>query len=212
MKPKILIIFFALILGGAGLLAAADTGATIARGAATETHEEITGEEHGEAHEEVTYFGIPAWILKTINLILFFGVLIYLLKKPIGAAFAARRERIRKEAIEARERRQKAESLAADIQSRLDQIESEVDTILARAAEEGERQKSEMIEQGRRDAEKILAQAHNAIDAQLKRARQELTEHAGRLAAQRAAALLEGGMTEADRRKMFAEGVEEIRS
>jgi F-type H+-transporting ATPase subunit b len=212
MKPKILIILFALILGGAGALTAVDTGATVARGAATETHEMVTGEEHGEAHEEVTYFGIPGWILKTLNLILFFGVLIYLLKKPIGAAFAARREKIRKDAIEARERRQKAESLAADIQSRLDQIESEVDTILARAAEEGERQKIEMIEQGRRDAEKILAQAHNAIDAQLKRARQELTEHAGRLAAQRAAALLESGMTEADRKKMFAEGVEEIRS
>lgn len=212
MKPNILIILFALILGGAGLLAAADTGATVARGAAAETHEELAGEEHGETHEEVTYFGIPGWVLKTINLILFFGVLVYLLKKPIGAAFVARREKIRKDAIEAKERRQKAESLAADIQSRLDQIESEVDTILARAAEEGERQKNEMIEQGRRDAEKILAQAHNAIDAQLKRARQELTEHAGRLAAQRAAALLETGMTEADRKKMFAEGVEEIRS
>lgn len=212
MKSKILMMLFALILGGAGLLAAVDTGATVARGAATETHEEIVDEEHGEAHEEVTYFGIPAWILKLINLVLFFGVLVYLLKKPIGAAFAARREGIRKDAVEAKERRQKAESLAADIQSRLDQIESEVDSILARAAEEGERQKNEMIEQGRKDAEKILTQAQSAIEAQLKRARQELTEHAGRLAAQRAATLLEGGMTEADRKKMFAEGVEEIQS
>lgn len=218
MKSKILMMLFALFLGGAGLATAvepadpADAGATVARGAGTETHDTVHGEEAEEGHSAQTYFGIPAWVLKTINLFLFFGLLWYLLRKPIGGAFAARRDRIRKEAAEAKERRAKAESLAADIQSRLDQIEKEVDAVLARAAEEGERQKNEMIEQGRNEAEKILAQARSAVDAQLKRAKQELTEHAGQLAAERAAAILESSMTEADRKKIFAEGLQEIRS
>ncbi|HEY0592680.1 MAG TPA: ATP synthase F0 subunit B [Thermoanaerobaculia bacterium] len=190
-----------------------DTGASAARGAATETHEDLHGEEAGgETHETQTYFGIPAWILKLINLILFVGILGYFLAGPISGALAARRGKIRADLAEAAERRQKADRLAADIQSRLDQIEKEVGSILERAAAEGERQKQELIAQGHAEAEKIVAQAKSAVDAQLRAAKGELTEYAGKLASERALAILETQMTDADRRKIFAEGVEEIRS
>ncbi|HUP64206.1 MAG TPA: ATP synthase F0 subunit B [Thermoanaerobaculia bacterium] len=204
------VLFLALV---APPLLAEETGATVARGAASETHEDVHGGGHeGEAHAEKEYFGVPAWILKLVNMILFAGLLTYLLKGPIGRAFADRRERIKRELAEAEQRRLKADQLASDIQSRLDEIEKEVALILLRAAEEGERQKNEMIAQGKADAEKVLAQARNAVDAQLKHAKQELTEFAGQLATERALHLLETQMTDADRKKIFAEGLEEIRS
>lgn len=188
-----------------------ETGATVARGAASEVAEDVHDAE-AEKHEEQTYFGIPAWILKTLNLILFAGLLFYFLGGPIRGALNERRQKIRGSLSEAAERRQKADRLAADIQARLDQIEKEVGSILERAAVEGERQKQEMIAQGRAEAEKVLAQAKNAVDAQLRQAKSELTEYAGQLAAERALTILETQMTDADRRKIFAEGVEEIRS
>lgn len=189
-----------------------EEGASVARGAATEVHEEVHGEAaEGEHHEEQTVFGIPAWILKLINLALFIGLLVYLLGGPIRNFFAQRRERIRSELAEAAARRAKADTLAADIQGRLDQIEREVEAILQRAVEEGERQKREMIAQGEADAAKIVQQAKNAVDAQLKHAKGELTAYAGQLASERALALLESQMNEADRKKIFAEGLEEIR-
>jgi F-type H+-transporting ATPase subunit b len=190
-----------------------ETGATAARGAATETQKEVHGEEAaGEAHETQTYFGIPAWILKLINLVLFVGILGYFLSGPISGGLAARRAKIRAELAEAAERREKADRLAADIQGRLDQIEKEVGSILERATAEGERQKQEMIAQGHAEAEKIVAQAKSAVDAQLRAAKGELTEYAGKLASERALSILKTQMTDADRRKIFAEGVEEIRS
>ncbi|HVR42955.1 MAG TPA: ATP synthase F0 subunit B [Thermoanaerobaculia bacterium] len=198
-------------VGPSGL--AAESGGSLARGAASETSEELHGADAGEArHEEQTYFGIPAWILKLLNLILFVGLLGYLLSKPVRTALAERRAKIRRDLAEAAERRRKADQLAAEIQARLDQIEKEVDSILLRSTEEGERQKQELIAQGEAEARKIVAQARSAVDAQLKQAKSELTELAGELAAERALGILEAEMTDADRRKIFAEGVEEIRS
>lgn len=193
---------------------AVDSGATAARGAATEVHETIQGEDaaHGEQHAEQTYFGIPAWVLKLVNLALFVGLLGYLLGGPIRKALSERRAKIRTGLAEAAERREKADRMAADIQARLDQMEAEVDAILVRATEEGERQKRELIEQGNAEAEKILTQTRSAVQAQLKQAKKELTDYAGRLATERALSMLEGTMTETDRHKLFAEGVEEIRS
>lgn len=214
MKRVLSVILLALAVVAFPALAQHDeTGASAARGAATEVHEDVHGEQAaGETHEEQTYFGIPGWVLKLLNLILFVGVLAYFIGGPIKGALGDRRGKIRRDLTEAAERRQKADSLAADIQARLDQIEKEVSSILERAALEGERQKQEMIAQGHADAEKILAQAKSAVDAQLRQAKHELTEYAGTLASERALTILETQMTDADRRKIFAEGVEEIRS
>ncbi|MGH9458018.1 MAG: F0F1 ATP synthase subunit B, partial [Thermoanaerobaculia bacterium] len=202
-----------LLFAGVSVAQEHPSGASVARGAATEVHEEVHDDPAaaGEQHEEQTVFGIPAWILKLINLLLFVGLLVYFLGRPIRNAFRDRREKIRRELADAAERRAKADRLAADIQARLDQIEREVGAILERAEQEGERQKQEMIAQAEADAAKILAQARNAVDAQLKHARAELTAYAGQLASERALSMLETQMTEADRKKIFTEGLEEIR-
>lgn len=213
-RPITLLLAVLAVFALPGLALAQDSGASVARGAASEVHEEVHPEEgeHGETHEEKTYFGIPAWILKLINLILFIGVLAYFIGRPVKNALADRREKIARELAEAGERRVKAERLASDIQARLDQIEKEVESIIQRAEEEGERQKKEIIEQGTAEAQKIVTQAQAAVAAQLKNAKQELTQYAGELASERALRLLQTEMTDADRKKIFAEGLEEIRS
>jgi len=168
--------------------------------------------EGGEHAEEATatYFGIPGGILKFVNLIVFLGLLIWVLKGPISKAFQERGAQIRADLEEARVRQQKADSLAADIQARLDSIEKEVASILERAKVEGEKQKAEIIESAKVEAEKILVSARGEVEARVKLARQELTEYAGELAADKAHQMLVGSMTEADRRKVFAESVETL--
>lgn len=167
------------------------------------------GAEHGqEKHEEKKYFGIPAWILQTANILLFIGVLFYLVRKPVGQMLNGRSESIRAQLAEARTRREKAERLAEDIQSRLSQIETEVGSILQRARDEGDRQKKELMIAAEAEAQKLLASAKNEVDMRVKLARKELTEYAGQLAADRAEQILKRSMTEADHRKLFAEGLQ----
>ncbi len=143
-------------------------------------------------------------------MILFLGVLWYLLRKPVAGAFAERREKIENELREAAARREKADRLAEDIQARLSQIEGEVSSILDRAREEGDRQKQEIITAARQESEKILASAGNQIDQKVEQARRELTEYAGELAMTRARQIVENSLTDSDRQKLFQESLVEL--
>ena len=164
----------------------------------------------GGEHAEKTYFGMPAWVLKLLNVAVFLGLLGWILKGPITSAFNARGEQIRAELAEAKERNAKADRLAADIQARLDQIQVDVANIVERAKADGEKQKAEIIEAARLEAEKILASARGEVDSQIKQARKELTDYAGELAAGKAQEMLATSMTDADRKKVFADSVRAI--
>jgi len=196
------------------LLAQVDkSGGTAAHGAEAETHEKAhptEGAAAGAEHHEKTYFGIPGWILKIANMLLFIGVLAYFVGGPVKRAFADRSAAIRRAAEEARERRVKADQMASDIQARLTQIEQEVRAIHDRAQAEGERQKRELIAAAEAEAQKILAAAKNEVDNRLKLARHELTAYAGQLASERAEQILREKITDQDQSKLFQESLREV--
>jgi F-type H+-transporting ATPase subunit b len=185
------------------------TGGTAAHGAEAEAHKTAHPTEPNGEHDK-TYFGIPGWILKLLNMLLFIGVLVYFVGGPVKKAFAERGEQIRRASEEARERRAKADAMAGDIQARLTQIEAEVRAIHERAQAEGERQKRELIAAAEAEAQKILQAARSEVDNRLKHARKELTEYAGQLATERAEAILREKITEADQRKLFDESLAEL--
>src|SRR5258708_30709100 len=101
-----------------------------------------SSEEHREGHgAPKAYFGVPGWIPKIINMVLFIGLLAWLAGGPVKAALATRSAEIRKAADEARERRTKADHLASDIQARLSQIVAASRAIHDPAAQQGDGQK-----------------------------------------------------------------------
>ncbi len=184
----------------------------VAHGAEKAAHEQAhpTEEHGGEGEAPKTYFGIPGWILKVLNMLLFIGVLVYFIAGPVKKVFAQRGEAIRRANEEARERRAKSDQMAADIQARLGQIEQEVRSILQRAEAEGERQKRELLAAAEAEAAKILQAARNEVDARVKHARTELTEFAGQLASERAEAILKERINEGDQRRLFEQSLREV--
>lgn len=209
------ILLIVMMLVAPALLAQVDkSGGSAAHGAETEAHEvahpDEPPHEGGGGHTEKTYFGIPGWILKIANMLLFIGVLVYFVGGPVKKAFAERTVAIRAAADEARERREKADRMAGDIQARLASIEAEVRAIHERAEAEGERQKRELIAAAEAESQKILATARNEVENRLKHARTELTEYAGQLAAERAEAILREKITEQDQRNLFQESLREV--
>ncbi len=184
----------------------------VAQGMEKDAHEKMhPTEAHGaELEAPKTYYGIPGWILKLANMLLFLGVLGWALGGPVKKALSDRRVQIQTEADEARARRVKADHLAADIQARLTQIEIDVRAIHERAQAEGEKQKRELIAAAEAEARKILQSARNEVDNRLKHARHELTEYAGELATQRAEQILREKVTDKDRERLFDESVREV--
>src|SRR5205823_2096207 len=115
------LLFILLLVLVPALLAAqqkAPTGAdNVAHGAEKVSHEVAhPNEEHGNAETEPKFLGLPAWIFKLVNMLLFIGVLGWLIGGPIKKALAERGSGIRKAAAEALERRVKADQVASDIQ------------------------------------------------------------------------------------------------
>lgn len=212
MKPAVLLllpILCTLALALAGHAESTTPTDQIAHGAEKQAHKVAhPSEAHGEGHEgPKTYLGIPAWILKTVNMVVFLGLLIYLVRKPVATMFSERGRAIRTELEQAKERRARADQVASDIQSRLSQIEKQVQSILTRAEEEGARQKQELIAAAEAEAQKMLAAARGEVDSRLKQARRELTEYAGELAAARAEQILASSLTSDDRKKIFSDSV-----
>jgi F-type H+-transporting ATPase subunit b len=168
------------------------------------------GENLGGEHEGPKFLGLPAWIWKLVNMVLFLGLLYWLLGGPAKKFFADRNGQIRNAADEAKARRAKADQLASDIQARLAQIEADVQSIRERAEAEGERQRRELTEAANAEAQRILASARSEVDNRLKHARHELTEYAGELAAQRAEQIVREKITDADQKRIFDESVREV--
>ena len=168
------------------------------------------GENEGGPTEAPKFLGLPVWIWKLINMLAFLAFLGWALGGPVKNAIAARHQQIQREAVEARERRAKADQMAHDIQTRLSHLEEELRLIRERALTEGERQKREMIAAAEAEANKILQSARNEVDNRLKHARHELTEYAGQLASERAEQLLRDKITDADREKLFRESLSEV--
>jgi F-type H+-transporting ATPase subunit b len=189
------------------------TGGSAAHGAESEAHKTAHPDEppHSEeGHAEKTYFGIPGWVLKIFNMLLFIGALAYFVGGPVKTMFAERSAAINKAAQEARDRRARSDQMAGEIERRLAAIESEVRAIHERAQAEGERQKRELIAAAEAESAKILQNAKTEVDNRLKNARAELTEYAGALAADRAEQILRERMTEQDQKKLFEESLEEV--
>jgi F-type H+-transporting ATPase subunit b len=210
---RLLIITLTLLIAPALFAQVDKSGGSAAHGAEKEMHKEAhpgEGPAAGAEHHEQTYFGIPGWILKLANMLLFIGVLVYFVGGPVKKAFAQRSAEIRQAAEEARERREKADRMASDIQARLSAIEAEVRAIHERAQAEGERQKRELIAAAEAESQKILANARNEVDNRLKHARTELTEFAGQLASKRAEEILREKITESDQQKLFRESLREV--
>ena len=207
-----LLVVVALLLVASFAFGQANTPNAVGHGSEKEAQKVAhPSEEHGHGGEAPkTYFGIPGWLLKLVNMIVFLGLLGYFVGRPVKAAFVARGEQIRRDAEEARTRRGKADQMASDIQARLTQIEQELGSIRERAEAEGQRQRQELIAAGEAEAAKILQAARNEVENRLKLARHELTEYAGQLAAERAEAILREKTTEADQRKLFDESLRQV--
>jgi len=183
----------------------------VAHGSEKAAHEVAhPGEEHGGHAEEPKFLGLPAWIFKLLNMLLFIGALVYFIGGPIKKGLADRRTDIARAADDAKTRRQKANQIANDIQARLAQLEEEVKAIHERALVEGEKQRRELIVAAENEAKKIVAQAQAEVDNRLKNARHELTEYAGQLASDRAEQILRERITADDQKKLFSDSLSEI--
>ena len=118
------------------------------------------------------YPGFELW--KFFNLFLFVGVLVFLLRRPIGEAMRARREGIRRDLMRAQEERNAALAKLEEVEARLGRLDEEVSSVREKAHKDALLEKERIAHAAEEDAQKLRDQAVREIESAGKAARQEL--------------------------------------
>jgi F-type H+-transporting ATPase subunit b len=160
-----------------------------------------------EGGEAATFLGLPVVVWKTANLLLFFGLMWWLLKKPLASFFGERRAEVAKTLEKAEENRHRAEALAAELSARLSQIDAELSKLKVSAKQDAEAEHAALLAQAEEDAERIVSRTKGEIESRVRHARAELTGYAGDLALEIARDLLARQVTAEDQRRLVSEGV-----
>ena len=116
--------------------------------------------------------GFEAW--RFFNLAVFLAILIYLLKKPLTAAFKAKRETIRAELIKAEAEKQAALAQLTATEAQLARLDAEAQAIRQRAEQEAAAEKTRITEQTEFEINKLREQAIGEIERKNQLARLEL--------------------------------------
>ena len=156
------------------------------------------------------FLGLPVELWKTVNLLLFLGLLVYFLGKPFNQFFRKRREDLDELLDRAKKDREQALSLASEMRVRLAQLEGEIVEIRRRGAEEGEAEKAAQIAAAENEAENVRRSAAEEIERRLAAAKQELARAASSLAAVRAKEILSSSITDEDRKRLLDDSVQKI--
>ena len=120
----------------------------------------------------LNYPGFEAW--KFVNLAIFIGILVYLVKRPLGDAFKAKREAIRSELIKAEEEKQAALAQLLSAEAKLASLGMEKESLVKKAKEEAEAEKSHIAQQTEGEIEKMREQATGEINRLAQQVKAEL--------------------------------------
>ncbi len=130
---------------------------------------------HESAEPYLNYPGFEAW--KFINLTIFVGILYFLLKKPLSAAFKAKRDEIQAELIAAQADRESAMKTLEDAEAKFSMLDSERLNIKDKAFQDGEAEKARIAEQTASEIEKIKLNASTEIAGVTQSAKRELRRY-----------------------------------
>jgi F-type H+-transporting ATPase subunit b len=132
--------------------------------------------------EEEHSSGLIDFLWRTVNFIILFGGLTYLLYKPIRSFLEKRAQDIQSSLKEAADSRKDAEQKLKGVETRLAGLEKEIEKVIKEAENEGRREKEETLQMAQRETEKIKYFAQQEIDAVIRSRTRELREYSAALA------------------------------
>lgn len=113
-------------------------------------------------------------LAQLINFAILFGLLFFLLYKPVRRMLDERTARIRESMEQTEQIKERLAQTEEQVKEQLEAARGEGQGILAQAAQMGERLKEEAREEAKRDAEVIVARARTEIERERDEAIEEL--------------------------------------
>ena len=152
--------------------------------------------------------GFEAW--KFLNLFIFVGALVYILKRPLSEAMRARREGIRRDLMRAQEERNAAPAKLEEVEARLGRLDEEVASVRKQAQREAVEERERIRKATEEEAQKLREQARREIESAGKAARQELRQYTAEQSVRLAEEMIRSEMRPEDDARLLSLQVEEL--
>ena len=145
---------------------------------------------------------------KTLNFLLLFGGLAFVLAKPVRAFLERLTEEARRALAEASSSKEEAEKRLESIRARLAGLNEEVRGIKAAGEALGQKDRARISDLAAREAEKIRAMAREEIEARAQASRRELRRFAADLAVSLARSRIERRLTPELQTRLIDESID----
>lgn len=137
-----------------------------------------------EPHSDEEHHGESplAFASRIANFVILFGGLYYVLRSPMAKYLAGRSDQIRKDLVDAERTRSEAAAQLAAIEARMKQLPADIEQLRAQGKADVATEDARLRAAAEHERTRMLDLSRREIDAHLRQARRELTEHAATLA------------------------------
>ena len=161
--------------------------------------------------EAAPWWNIPSFELwRWVNLIIFVGLFIYILRRPVSQAMRARREGIRRDLMRAQEERNAAMAKLSEVEARLTRLDAEMVALRDQSQQEAAAERERIRLSTEDEIRKLREQAQREIESAGKAARQQLREFAAEQSVQLAEEMIRRDIKAEDDARLFDLRVEEL--
>lgn len=150
-------------------------------------------------------------IARWFNVLLFGGVMFFILRGPVSNALRTRRENIRRDLLRAQEERDAALAKLAEVQGRLTNLDGETARIREQSEREAAAERERLTRQTEEETRKMREQAQREIDSAGKIARHDLRRFAAEQSVQLAEEMIRRDIRPEDDARLVRGYVEDLR-
>ncbi len=147
---------------------------------------------------------------KTLNAVIIFGFLAWILAPKIKGFFAGRRQEIKESIENAIVQKADAEKQYREYAEKIDKASLEIDGIFEMIKAQGIAEKQKIVEDAKKVAEKMKEDAQARIEQELKKASGQLRSEAVALSVQMAEEILKRNITAQDHEAMVKEYMDKV--
>ena len=150
------------------------------------------------------------YLPKIFNLVVYVGILYFVLRKPMTTFFETRRSAILEELNRAQREKAEAQEKLAEVEARLAKLEDEQNEIRKVAVAEADAEEARIAARTDEEIRKIAEAADREIDGALKAARADLRKFVAERAVEIAESQIRTEMSDADRQRMLDQYAEQL--
>jgi F-type H+-transporting ATPase subunit b len=150
------------------------------------------------------------FLYRVLNFAVFFGILFFLLRKPVAEFFRNRRDGIARNLEYLETQAKNLEEQNAVLRRQLSELTSEKESILAQYERDGSRERDRIIAEAQKTAEQIIQKTEAAMAQELVMARRNLAAETGALAGSLAEELVKKNIRPDDQSRLVHEFMEQV--